>query len=179
VEAPASTAELVKKSKEYKKIEAEFARLGAVTLHKVVRISNENLNRLYEAMESTIKRENNGNANEREFLFHGTSSAGADGIEEYGFDNRFYKVGAWGPGAYFADTVLKSHGFTDTNSTTKEILVCKVLLGKQHTMTAADTSMRHPPKGHHSILGTAFKFNEYIIYRYGQAIPVFRVTYSV
>jgi hypothetical protein len=64
-------------------------------------------------------------------LFHGTSPAGSIGITQGNFENSYFKNGAWGFGAYFADDPNKSHGYTSPDESNERVMfICKVLLGK-------------------------------------------------
>jgi hypothetical protein len=55
----------------------------------------------------------------------------------------------------------------------------KVLLGIESVQTAIDQTLVSAPKGFHSVRGTHFTYTEYIIYRYGQALPYLKITYKV
>jgi hypothetical protein len=55
----------------------------------------------------------------------------------------------------------------------------KVLLGIESVQTAVDQTLVSAPKGFHSVRGTGFTYTEYIIYRYGQALPYLKITYKV
>jgi hypothetical protein len=55
----------------------------------------------------------------------------------------------------------------------------KVLLGIESVQTAVDQALVSAPKGCHSVRGTGFQYTEYIIYRYGQALPYLKITYKV
>lgn len=162
----------------YKTLKQEFQKIKGNIL-KIELISNYTLEKLYEAMKLQIEKENNNNANER-MLFHGTKSEGAKGIEDNGFDDRFFNSsGAWGHGAYFADDVRKSHNYTDNKTSTRVIFWVKVLLGNQEILNQPNQSLVSPSKGYHSVKGTAFTYSEYIVYRYGQAKPYMKISYSV
>lgn len=84
---------------------------------------------MYNAHEEIIKMENNKEANEK-LLFHGTSSEGAEGVCLSNFDNRYFRDGKWGYGAYFADDPVKSNDYAVPNGQQiKSMLINKVLLG--------------------------------------------------
>lgn len=85
----------------------------------------------------------------------------------------------YGRGAYFADTPVKSHDYTQPNANgCRHMFIVCVALGNQEHLTAATNEKLGPSKGFHSILGTAGKVNEYIIDRWGQAKPVLLITYK-
>lgn len=54
----------------------------------------------------------------------------------------------------------------------------KVALGKQETLTVESNKRLGPGKGFHSILGTGRPNKEYIIERWGQAKPLYLITYK-
>jgi hypothetical protein len=53
----------------------------------------------------------------------------------------------------------------------------KVLLGKSDIRTEADKTLMSAPKGSHSIIGKHSQRTEYIVYRYGQALPYLKIIY--
>ena len=57
------------------------------------------------------------------------------------------------------------------------MFVCSLALGKQEVLKVAANNKQGPSKGFHSILGQAGKHDEYIIERWGQAKPIFLITY--
>lgn len=57
------------------------------------------------------------------------------------------------------------------------MFICRVLLGKQQKMAQPKNGMIAPDKGYHSVFGS-FKFNEYIVYRYGQGKPFMLIEYK-
>jgi hypothetical protein len=44
-------------------------------------------------------------------------------------------------------------------------------------MTKGQQDLASAPEGFHSILGKAFSRDEYVVYRYGQALPYLKITY--
>jgi hypothetical protein len=89
-----------------------------------------------------------------------------------------------GHGAYFADNPLVSHGYTapNPNDNTRIMYYNKVALGKESVLQAINQELMSAPKDHHSTHG---KYpgnplsDEYIVYRYGQAMPYLKITYTV
>ncbi len=55
----------------------------------------------------------------------------------------------------------------------------KVLLGKESIQNTTNNTLVSAPKDYHSVRGTQFTYAEYIIYRYGQALPYLKMTYKV
>jgi len=82
----------------------------------------------------------------------------------------------YGKGAYFADDPSKSDNYT--NPPLRYMFIVNVALGKQEVLTKSDNSRSGPKAGYHSILGQAGKHNEYIVDRWGQAKPMFLITYQ-
>lgn len=84
-----------------------------------------------------------------------------------------------GHGAYFADNPFKSHGYALADPTTKTRVMFynKVSLGNPHVINAHDSSLVCAPQGFHSIIGMHNPLTEYIVYRYGQALPYLKIVY--
>lgn len=84
-----------------------------------------------------------------------------------------------GHGAYFADNPNKSHSYTspDPTTTTRVMFYNKVSLGNPHVINATDSSLVCAPLGFHSIIGKHNSLTEYIVYRYGQALPYLKIVY--
>lgn len=85
-----------------------------------------------------------------------------------------------GSGAYFADDPKKSHSYAkvQADGKTRVMFYNKVLLGIPQTLTASDNKLKCAPKGHHSIIGKHNPQTEYIVYRYGQALPYLKIVYE-
>ena len=85
-----------------------------------------------------------------------------------------------GHGAYFADDPRKSHNYTGPAQPrqTRVIFYSKVVLGKESIQPQPDNTLISAPKSFHSVRGTNFKYCEYIVYRYGQALPYLKITYK-
>jgi hypothetical protein len=134
-------------------------------------------------MKKLIKKQCTGADPKEQELFHGTKGDGIDGITEDGFDDRYFNTsGMYGHGAYFADDPQKSHGYTapdPNNNNTRVIYYTKVVLGNSSILTAANSTLVSAPKGFHSVIGKHSTLTEYIIYRYGQALPYLKIIYKV
>lgn len=89
-----------------------------------------------------------------------------------------------GRGAYFADDPRKSNGYAaaDAQTNRRVIFYNKVVLGIESVQTNTDNTLAAAPLNHHSVHGaggwSGFQFHEYIIYRYGQALPYLKITYT-
>jgi hypothetical protein len=89
----------------------------------------------------------------------------------------FYSLGH---GAYFADDPRKSHGYThpDPTNQTRVIFYAKVLLGIPSIQTTNNAALTSAPVDCHSVQGSGGEYEEYIVYRYGQALPYIKITYK-
>ena len=85
-----------------------------------------------------------------------------------------------GHGAYFADDPTKSHDYTSLDPTTQTRVMYynKVLLGNPSILTAANKSLVSAPPGFHSVIAKHSPRTEYIVYRYGQALPYLKIIYK-
>lgn len=190
---------LPSKSTLYQSVATEMKKIDTnIKIIAIDEVRNPLLEDTYEAIKKMIAKECPGsNPNERK-LFHGTTIDGSKGILENGFDDRFFNPqGAWGKymydvalnelfhlylgaGAYFADDPRKSHVYTAAEGAnqTHVMFYNKVTLGKE-SVQAQLNKMTSAPKGFHSVKGTAFHYTEYIVYRYGQALPYLKIIYKV
>ncbi|CAM4976352.1 unnamed protein product, partial [Rotaria socialis] len=169
----------------YKNIVTAMETINGARVISIEQIKNPDIESLYEYMKKQISKECRDNdPNERE-LYHGTSGDAVEGIINRGYDDRhFSNTGAWGHGAYFADDPRKSNGYVnpDPKTTRRVIFYNKVLLGIESVQTETDATLTAAPIGHHSVHGAGgwpgFQFHEYIVYRYGQALPYLKITYT-
>ncbi|CAF3958384.1 unnamed protein product [Rotaria sordida] len=169
----------------FKNVVAAMQTINGARVISIEQIKNPDIESLYENMKRTISKECPGNdPNERE-LYHGTSGEAIEGIINRGYDDRYFaKIGAWGSGAYFADDPRKSNGYTnpDPQTNRRVIFYNKVLLGIESVQTKTNKELIAAPIGHHSVHGAGgwrgFQYHEYIVYRYGQALPYLKITYT-
>ena len=90
-----------------------------------------------------------------------------------------------GYGAYFTDnTQHHAHGHAAPNEQdqTRVIYYNKVLLGKVFVMREINRELKSAPLDHHSVHGIHPELpgqDEFIVYRYGQALPYLKITYRV
>ena len=162
---------------------------------RIERIVNPRLWRRYVYRKNEIAESNHNHANEQ-MLFHGSPMIHA--IVEGGFDERHsYIGGMFGAGVYFAENSSKSNqyvfgigggdGCTEHKDKScylceRQLLFCRVSLGKPYVIKSA-CRMAHSPPGHHSVVGRpsscGLAYAEYVIYRGEQAYPEFRITYRI
>ncbi|CAF1052050.1 unnamed protein product [Rotaria sordida] len=166
----------------YKDLEQKMKIIGtSVKILSIEQVKNPLLEDTYESMKKIIAKQCTGfNPNERE-LFHGTKGPGIDGIRDDGFDDRYFSpTGNWGHGAYFADDPKKSNGYTNPDPTdgTRVMYYSKVLLGNESKQTTVNQKLVAAPVKFHSVVGTLNGFTEYIVYRYGQALPYMKILYT-
>jgi hypothetical protein len=181
---------------DYVRVEDELRRLDCRLL-KLEEISNPIQEKPYESMKVVIQeevaREGGGKgANEHTFLFHGTSSVyAAEGITRSGFDNRYFNLdGKFGAGTYLASDLAKSHSYTKVipEAGGRVVFVCKALLGKlEELYEKKERVARAGPKpGFQTVHWNGLTkakpsasgfYDEYIVYRYGQAVPRLKITY--
>ena len=163
-------------------------------INSIQRIINSRIWSSYSYRRSEIAAAN-GCPNER-MLFHGSPFINA--IVWKGFDERHaYIGGMFGAGIYFAEHSSKSNQYVygiggGTGCTLhrdkscyvchRQMLVCRVALGKPFIQLSA-VKMAHAPPGHHSVIGKpssgGLNFPEYVVYRGEQAYPEFLVTYQI
>ncbi|CAF1077232.1 unnamed protein product [Rotaria sordida] len=86
-----------------------------------------------------------------------------------------------GHGAYFADNPQKSHKYTkaDENDQTRVIFYAKVLLGIPSVQNKDNSNLTSASIGSHSVQGTGDDDEEYIVYRYGQALHYLKIIYKI
>ncbi|CAG5098084.1 Oidioi.mRNA.OKI2018_I69.XSR.g15365.t1.cds [Oikopleura dioica] len=161
----------------------------------IQKVKNPRLWIRYERRKDEVKEENYGSANER-MLFHGSPFIQA--IIQKGFDERHaYIGGMFGAGIYFAENSSKSnqyvwgigggtgcHEHRDKSCYVckRQMLLCRVTLGKSFLQTNAQ-KLAHAPPGHHSVVGKpsigGLCHPEYVIYRGEQSYPEYLITYLI
>jgi hypothetical protein len=163
-----------------------FAAIEAINGTDIVirRIENENMTRIYEGVKARIAADNGDDANERT-LFHGTRMEAALGILESGFDDRYWngdRGAAFGRGMYFAANPAVSDSLTGRGERlVRWMLVCRVTLGQTETIQPGNPLYFPKPPYHSSTGREAHWFpneDQFIVYRYGQAIPLLIIRYT-
>uniref|UniRef100_A0A182PQV5 Poly [ADP-ribose] polymerase n=1 Tax=Anopheles epiroticus TaxID=199890 RepID=A0A182PQV5_9DIPT len=169
-----------------------FNRYNIVRIQKV---QNRKLWERYVHRRQEISEENGHQASER-MLFHGSPFINA--IVQKGFDERHaYIGGMFGAGIYFAEHSSKSNQYVygigggigcpthkdkSCYQCHRQLLLCRVALGKSFLQFSA-MKMAHAPPGHHSVIGRpsagGLHFPEYVVYRGEQAYPEYLITYQI
>ncbi|XP_055849106.1 poly [ADP-ribose] polymerase tankyrase [Episyrphus balteatus] len=162
---------------------------------RVQKVQNRKLWERYVHRRQEVSEENSLQANER-MLFHGSPFINA--IVQKGFDERHaYIGGMFGAGIYFAEHSSKSNQYVygigggigcpshkdkSCYVCPRQLLLCRVALGKSFLQYSA-MKMAHAPPGHHSVIGRpsagGLHFAEYVVYRGEQAYPEYLITYQI
>ncbi|XP_061075682.1 protein mono-ADP-ribosyltransferase PARP3 [Conger conger] len=88
----------------------------------------------------------------RRLLWHGTNVAVVAAILKSGLRIMPHSGGRVGKGIYFASENCKSAGYVSTSNRTGVMFLNEVALGKEHTITKDDSSLRKAPKGCDSVV---------------------------
>ena len=134
------------------------------------------------------KNELTGKANTR-YLFHGTSAANVQHILKEGLSAKFSMTTnvLYGKGIYLTDSCCKADQYTQGIGPSKCILLCRVLLGRVHTLPMQDQTRAFAPDGFHSCMARQGKtfhtagvqlHNEVIVYHDTQVYPEFLLQYE-
>ncbi|EFX87441.1 hypothetical protein DAPPUDRAFT_221703 [Daphnia pulex] len=162
---------------------------------KIQKVRNRRLWERYCHRRREVADENGGQSNER-LLFHGSPFVHA--IVQKGFDERHaYIGGMFGAGIYFAENSSKSNQYVygigggtgcpshkdrSCYSCHRQLLLCRVTIGKSFLQFSA-MRMAHAPPGHHSIVGRpstgGLTYPEYVVYRGEQAYPEYLISYQI
>ncbi|XP_063699423.1 poly [ADP-ribose] polymerase tankyrase [Culicoides brevitarsis] len=171
---------------------------GYYTRYNIVRVQKVQNRKLWERYihrRQEISEDNGNQACER-MLFHGSPFINA--IVQKGFDERHaYIGGMFGAGIYFAEHSSKSNQYVygimngigcplhkdkSCYQCHRQLLLCRVALGKSFLQFSA-MKMAHAPPGHHSVIGRpsqgGLHFPEYVVYRGEQAYPEYLITYQI
>eukprot|EP01083_Nonionella_stella_P131008 397757_1 len=154
------------------------------TIKEVEYIYNPKLIQKFETKKKALMTKNNCTKNELNIVlaWHGTSAANLDGIVENNFS--LAKLGAstgdkgyYGAGIYFSEFANVSQGYGDA------LLLCKVMLGKEYQMNAANSRQdgRALEVGYdsHVVVNGIGSNNQYgqevVIYDVDQVLPCYIV----
>ncbi|XP_057702981.1 protein mono-ADP-ribosyltransferase PARP3 isoform X2 [Corythoichthys intestinalis] len=88
----------------------------------------------------------------RRLLWHGTNIAVVAAILKSGLRIMPHSGGRVGRGIYFASENCKSAGYVRTSKNTGVMFLSEVALGKEHTITKDDSSLKKAPKGFDSVV---------------------------
>ncbi|XP_073964135.1 poly [ADP-ribose] polymerase tankyrase-2-like [Choristoneura fumiferana] len=158
---------------------------------KVEKIVNGRLWERYQHRRREVAAEA-GSANER-LLFH--ESPFINAIVQKGFDERLSLItGRFGAGIYFAEQCTSSnpyvfgypycpaHGDIDCYICDRQVLLCRVTLGRTVELPRV-LRMAHAPPDHHSVSGRPSPGGpfcyDHVVYRGEQAYPEYIITYNI
>ena len=177
-----------------KEVQSFHKTLSRASVTKLERIQNKWLWDHYSFEKKQMSKKNRGCVNEKH-LFHGTRTTPPEKVfkSEKGVDFRFSKAaGLWGEGSYFAVNASYSDNYAHplASSTTKQMLICKVLTGECYNAeTKTDRSLRQPPtkpssgsfeeERYDSVKGHTNGSYVYIVYDHGKVYPAYLVTYRM
>ncbi|CAN9511699.1 unnamed protein product [Ophioblennius macclurei] len=94
----------------------------------------------------------NDSLDNRRLLWHGTNVAVVAAILKSGLRIMPHSGGRVGRGIYFASENAKSAGYVSTCKSTGIMFLNEVALGKEHTITQDDSSLRKAPAGFNSVV---------------------------
>ncbi|KAG7164267.1 poly [ADP-ribose] polymerase tankyrase-1-like 2 [Homarus americanus] len=163
---------------------------GVFSKYNIIqKVRNKRLWERYAHRRREVAEESNGQSTER-MLFHGSPFISA--IVQKGFDERHAYIGI-----YFAEHSSKSNQYVygigggsgcpvhkdrSCYSCYRQLLLCRVTLGKSFLQFSA-MKMAHAPPGHHSVVGRpsagGLCYPEYVVYRGEQAYPEYLITYQI
>ncbi|XP_075893166.1 protein mono-ADP-ribosyltransferase PARP3 [Nelusetta ayraudi] len=88
----------------------------------------------------------------RRLLWHGTNIAVVAAILKSGLRIMPHSGGRVGSGIYFASENCKSAGYVRTSKNTGVMFLCEVALGKEHTITRDNHTLKKAPAGFDSVV---------------------------
>jgi hypothetical protein len=166
---------------------------GKAKLRSMYEIRSSIVDGHYMAMRDEFQKTIGGGDVNEQLLFHGTDDSVVEAILRGGFDDRFWKAsGYFGRGAYFADDPNLSVGYTKAppGGGPRSIFICSVILGRvddrsANPITKAMGPDFYPAVGFNSVKGRiqygtppTLREMEYIVYRYGQAKPLYLLRFD-
>ena len=111
-------------------------------------------------------------------LFHGTKVENLESIIMEGLSMRYFQVGIYGRGLYFAENILKSdqyvHDVDDERDTGLVVLLCRVSLGVVREHGSADDVVSADSE----VAGLDRPFREFIIEKDEQCLPEYIIVYE-
>ncbi|XP_067097070.1 protein mono-ADP-ribosyltransferase PARP3 [Osmerus mordax] len=94
----------------------------------------------------------NDSLDNRRLLWHGTNVAVVAAILKSGLRIMPHSGGRVGRGIYFASENCKSAEYVSSSKGTGVMFLNEVILGKEHHITADNSSLRKAPQGYHSVV---------------------------
>jgi hypothetical protein len=178
-------------SSEYKEVISCFSQnLFSHTVICVQRVQNQQLWEKYTMQLRQVAKENAGDANELQWMKHGTRMTTPLTICTTGFDHRYCEKGMYGRATYFAYSTRYAHlfrhdlpdsGQMPDGSTAAQLILSRVARGRVDVRPKSDTELKHPALGCHTIEGpvTADGLLAIMTYELHQAYPAYIITYLV
>ncbi|RXN00206.1 Poly [ADP-ribose] polymerase 12 [Acipenser ruthenus] len=176
--------ELSKTSGEFQHVEGLFKRtMAAATVHKIQRIQNPSLWKVFQWQKEQMKKKNGGESVDEKFLFHGTEQSLLDAICEQNFDWRICGVhgSLYGKGSYFARDASYSHNYSKTRTGTQILFVARVLVGE--FTRGKSNYVRPPPKDgnntsfYNSCVDSKSNPSIFVIFEKHQIYPEYLIEY--
>ncbi|MGH0125208.1 UNVERIFIED_CONTAM: hypothetical protein FKN15_048893 [Acipenser sinensis] len=176
--------ELSKSSGEFQHVEGLFKRtMAAATVHKIQRIQNPSLWKVFQWQKEQMKKKNGGESVDEKFLFHGTEQSLLDAICEQNFDWRICGVhgSLYGKGSYFARDASYSHNYSKTRTGTQILFVARVLVGE--FTRGKSNYVRPPPKDgsntsfYNSCVDSKSNPSIFVIFEKHQIYPEYLIEY--
>ncbi|XP_041651141.1 protein mono-ADP-ribosyltransferase PARP12-like [Cheilinus undulatus] len=173
------------KSEEYEKIKMTFNQtMSASKIHKIQRIQNPSLWKVFHLQREQMKKRNRGKAVKEKYLFHGTNETLIEAICDQNFDWRMCGANgtSYGRGSYFA----REASYSDSYVRVKEgqqrtMFVALVLVGEY--IKGSSSYVRPPLKADNKTLYDSCVDNErnpsiYVVFEKQQIYPEYLINYS-
>uniref|UniRef100_A0A4W5R591 Poly (ADP-ribose) polymerase family, member 12a n=1 Tax=Hucho hucho TaxID=62062 RepID=A0A4W5R591_9TELE len=170
---------------EYQMVQSLFKRtMPTSTIHKINRIQNPSLWRVFQWYKEQMKVKNGGKLVDERHLFHGTELSIVDAICEQNFDWRVCGIHGshYGKGSYFARDAVYSDRFSKSPVSGKKIMFVALVLVGEFTKGNRDY-LRPPQKGTSKGLYDSCVDSEsnpaiFVVFEKQQIYPEFIIEYS-
>ncbi|MBN3271030.1 PAR12 polymerase, partial [Polyodon spathula] len=177
--------ELSKSSGEFQHVDGLFKRtMAAATVHKIQRIQNPSLWKMFQWQKEQMKKKNGGESVDEKILFHGTEQTLLDAICEQNFDLRICGVhgSLYGKGSYFARDASYFHNYSKTRNGTQILFVARVLVGE---FTRGKSNYVRPPSKegnktsfYNSCVDSKSNPSIFVIFEKHQIYPEYLIEYN-
>ncbi|XP_020336622.1 protein mono-ADP-ribosyltransferase PARP12 [Oncorhynchus kisutch] len=170
---------------EYQMVQSLFKRtMSTSTIHKINRIQNPSLWRVFQWQKEQMKVKNGGILVDERHLFHGTELPILDAICEQNFDWRVCGIHGshYGKGSYFARDASYSNRYSKSSASGKKIMFVALVLVGEFTKGNRDY-LRPPQKGTSKALYDSCVDSEsnpaiFVVFEKQQIYPEFIIEYS-